>query len=306
MNMDETAVQHLSNPRAGNIVGAPMKDLQASKRFTQAVDRKMTRAHTTLVAFICNDDALQSNLPQVFLPASKTLTATDREAFRNLGAPIETWEGSNGWMNVETMTSILTRLRQRVREKRPNARLLLLMDAASPHISNDVLVHAAKLQIYVLLVPSQMTWLMQPLDVFAFSPFKQRLYDLQEKCRSEHGTTTLPRQAWIKNVGQATHEIIVKGSWSLAFSACGLQVGRDGVSSRLAGYMPKLADVPSRPLTDEECWLLMGRRRENVRERFFNGPMNVVLRREHAALGLGRGRGRGRGSADVGASNSAQ
>ena len=91
-----------------------------------------------------------------------------------MGRPLEYWIGTGGWVTSEVMKNILTRLRAAVRLTRGNARILLWMDAASQHVGIDVLNHAARLQI-VLVLPAGLTWLMQPLDVYVFAKLKTAL-----------------------------------------------------------------------------------------------------------------------------------
>lgn len=296
VNMDETAVQHEQGPRPGNVVGLTRREMEAAGAFFHK-SGKASRAHTTLAAFVCDDNALQKHLPQVFIPSYASLSGPEKDAFSTLAAPLEVWRDSNGWVNTSSMMRLLTRLRQCVRAHRPTARILLILDAASQHVCNKVLVHAAQLQIFLLLIPGQLTWLMQILDVRVFSGLKRRYSDLQASTRGASPTGTLPPASWVVDIGRAVREIVVDTEWSAAFPEYGVQLGRDGVASRLANFTPSVADTPSRRLTDEEFKVLLGRHRVNVDRRFLNGPQNLIVRREALAAELARGRGVGRGRA---------
>jgi hypothetical protein len=76
-------------------------------------------------------------------------------------------------------------------------KILLLMDAATQHVRAEVLNHAARMQIYLLLVPASLTWLMQRLDVYVFAKFKNIIRELQRQARKDAPTAQLASGQWI-------------------------------------------------------------------------------------------------------------
>ena len=158
INLDETALQHHYHGRRGNMIKCIRRGnavIGARRSFAEKVDTSKTRAHTTLVAMICNDNALQKYLPQILLPGSKTrpCSRAQEALFAGIGAPVETWKDTTGWVNGEIFQRILTRIRAAVRSRRPAAKVLLVIDAACQHIGQDVLRHAARLGLFLLLIP---------------------------------------------------------------------------------------------------------------------------------------------------------
>ena len=270
VGMDETSVQHQMPGRLGNAIDVPGERASLAQHFFGKADAKQNRAHTTLVAFACNDNGMQKYMPQLFLPSSKhqAISVRDRALFAGIGLPTETWEGTGGWVNSNIMKRILTRLRKIIRGRRPGVCILLVLDAASQHISNEVLIHAAQLQIYLLLVPSHLTWLLQVLDVYVFALLKRRMHELQTTDRLASSTGALAPGAWIQHVGQAVQEVLVNGMWADSFAKLGVQVGREGLSARLEPYMPVEAEIVPRPLRDDEIEHLVGKHRLNVECRF--------------------------------------
>jgi hypothetical protein len=161
INMDETAVQHEYHAVAGNSINIGRRQCSQMGWCEETVKRSNTRAHCTSVAFICNRSDLQKHMPQIFLPSSKSkpLSRLEQVAFDAMPSPLVCWTGSGGWVTSDMMNRILTALRQSCRRAAGEAKILLWMDAASQHVSVDVLNHAARLQIYLVLVPANLTWL---------------------------------------------------------------------------------------------------------------------------------------------------
>ena len=52
---------------------------------------------------------------------------------------------------------------------------IFLFDAAKIHINARVLAQCSRAGLLPCLIPSKMTWLLQPLDIRAFFPFKMVL-----------------------------------------------------------------------------------------------------------------------------------
>ncbi len=60
----------------------------------------------------------------------------------------------------------------------PDNPILLICDGAPTRFDLDMLKLAKSLGILLLVLPSNLTWLLQPLDVRLFLPFKQALDEL--------------------------------------------------------------------------------------------------------------------------------
>ena len=92
----------------------------------------------------------------------------------HLHSPIEVWGDSNGWVTQDVMVRMITRYRQVVRQHHPDKQLVIILDAASQHVSKRVLMHARRLNVILVMIPGKLTWLLQPLDVSVFRVLKDR------------------------------------------------------------------------------------------------------------------------------------
>jgi hypothetical protein len=251
----------------------------------ERVHRAGTRAHCTLVAFVTDDAALQKTLPQIFLPATKTraLSRVEQARFHEMEKPLEYWLGTGGWVTAELFKDILTRLRAACRQVRGNARILLWMDAASQHVGVDVLNHAARLHIYLVLVPAGLTWLMQPLDVYVFAKLKTAMRDGHRKLRAGREEGWLPAGEWITVTSQAVRSILVDKDWSMVFGKLGMGNDVGPTNERLRRYMKPAAEVEARAPSDTDIEKLLGRHRVDIARRFVAGPKLCMKRRADAA-----------------------
>ena len=285
VNMDETAVQHEYQSRAGNSVILGRRTCSELRWCEERVHRAATRAHCTLVAFVTDDADLQKKLPQIFLPATKTraLSRVEQTKFNEMEKPLEYWVGTGGWVTAEIFKRILTKLRAACRQVRGNARILLWMDAASQHVGVEVLNHAARLHIYLVLVPAGLTWLMQPLDVYVFAKLKTAMRDGHRNMRAGREESCLAAGEWISVTSQAVRSILVDTDWSMVFGKLGMGPDAGPPNDRLRRYMQPAAEVEARPPNDADMEELLGRHRVDMARRFVDGPTLCMKRRADAA-----------------------
>ena len=72
---------------------------------------------------------------------------------------------------------------------------MLVMDAASQHLAADVVAHAARRHIMILLLPARLTWLLQPLDTHVFAPPKR--VAAQQATQAAHAEGILAPTEWV-------------------------------------------------------------------------------------------------------------
>ena len=279
LNLDETAIQHEYPAGRGNVSTTARQHASGAAAFFQRVHRSATRGHTTLVGLIASDSTLQSSLPQILLPACKKrpLSRADKAAYDSLAYPIEVWEGTTGWTDGQVMRDILTRIRQAMRILRPNAVIVLVLDAASQHIGRAMLGHAARLRIYILVVPGQLTWLMQPLDTKVFGLLKRRLTAAHSLLRAASVDGTMDPVAWIHSSGAVIRDVMVGMEWGWTFPTACLSVEASGASSALSRHLGWGEDAAPRELTGPELDELIGRHRVNLTPLMFDGPRRRSL-----------------------------
>jgi hypothetical protein len=283
INMDETAVQHEYEARKGFVLDMCPREMTAAGCFFSPLAMCKTRSHTTLVASICKDDAIQPHLPQILLPNKSRTTIAEMEMLKAIPSPVVTWAETTGWVNSDVFRDILTAIRRAVRLVRPNATIVLFMDGASQHISNACLAHAARLQIILVLIPSQLTWLLQPLDVIVFKGFKDLMRDKQTRSRVDSARGIFTDSTRIRVLGETIHETLVMQPWSSAFERTGISSSLRNLKSDIARYLGAPSAIVPRPLDSDELQLLIGRTRADMVRRFFRTPQTALERREHPA-----------------------
>ena len=278
VNMDETSVQHEYSAKRGFVCNLASETANSAHGFFLPMTAAATRAHTTLVAMITPDSAMQPYLPQILIPNHRKTTKAEYEVYDKLGAPIVTWHECNGWVDQHLMCDILTLLRREVRKVRAGCQIIFLMDGASQHVSEKVLQHAARLQIVLILIPAQCTWLLQPLDVEVFLLFKEDLRNRQVQERLEEEDAMISAPARIRILSETIRRVLVEASHSKAFARTALPANVEGVPVRssIQKYMPS-EPIEARALTPAELTILIGRNRQKeVYGKFFNRPSKIM------------------------------
>lgn len=287
INMDETSMQNEYATKKGYVISMAPQERDLAGCFHQRIDASATRSHSTLAAFISSRPNTQQHMPQIFIPNQSRTTAAEMTSLKTaLKPPSELWENLTGWVTAEVMKNMLTRLRQVVRTVDATATLVLLMDAASQHISKDVLLHARKLNVVLIMIPGKLTWLLQPLDVSVFrvlkDDYKQRL--LQARMSNANGiVTTASRHVALNECIQA---VLVNKDWTEAFDKVGALGTFNKLRKSLQFYFPSGVSVPALPLNDAQLEELAGRHRINLAVNFNSAPQRLLDRSQSQALVL--------------------
>ncbi len=62
----------------------------------------------------------------------------------------------------------MTSLRKAVREGALENASVFVMDCCLSHLAADVVTHAHRLEVQIVIIPARFTWLMRPLDTHVF------------------------------------------------------------------------------------------------------------------------------------------
>jgi hypothetical protein len=122
---------------------------------------------------------------------------------------------------------------------------ILLLDTASCHIADAVAAKAAALNIWLVPVPAGLTHLLQPLDVYAFSGYKEFLRQQYRKSRAEKGTVS--PLTWLQLIFRVCTSYLNSRKWSPAFAQVGLGAKASALSTELQSLFP--TGLPKQPLT---------------------------------------------------------
>ena len=262
--MDESAVCFGCGGKKGNVVAFDDRKDQREE-ITENLRLADRRHNVTLVGSIVSDSALQPYLPQLILPrqrASSGETAPKSLWPKSIGEiesdAIEVWPECGGWMKSKTLCRYMTCLRKIVNAHRPGSKLVLVYDSHPSHFAADALRHAAKLGIYVVIIPARLGYMLDILDTKVFLEHKRQIHLRAMEHKIEHEVSRLSFQEWVRCVVQATTDVLVDTSYAHEFPRHGLGKDLGNLSPNLKAKVNE-ADVEARALTAEELNLMLGR-----------------------------------------------
>ena len=220
VNMDETMLSNVKERAKGVVADARRLANTASMR----ISRETAMPRTSLIAAICDDNRVQSRLPQLRLPRKvreHALSRPLRRAYCHARKPQMSLHGGSGWCNASIMTVWLRALKSAVAQAAPGRPLLLVMDDCSIHICDQVLLACVRLKIGVVIIPARMTWALQPLDTHVFCRLKGDIRkDMFETLAGENWRMGLVDKVCLHGV--AIKRVLVDTDWSITMARAGL------------------------------------------------------------------------------------
>ena len=176
LNIDETNVKLVLHEPKGHVCarayrlhvqGVPMgRDASLSAR----------RSCTTHMAAICDRPEFQRLLPQAALIGERQVSEARYETIqRNAPEGVQVWRLPTAWMNATLMQRYLRLLGTCLCDFMETHRFILYLDAHKVHITPAVLRVASLMGLWICVIPSKMTWVMQPLDTHLFAGYKRLL-----------------------------------------------------------------------------------------------------------------------------------
>ncbi len=264
INIDETPITKTMPPRRGFRV---VRGRQITPEFFAHIPQRDTRAHATLLACITHDPAVQPHLPQFVCPKDSKLIAAERARLEVLPRPLCWFKNTAGWIKSEHLMAVLTTLRRCVREHAPERPVVVVLDCAPCHTSARVVAHAARLGVHLVFVPTNLTWLLQPLDSHVFAGLKRRLCEQQTRERCERPNGVMPPGRWVDVAATVVTEMIVERDWAPAMADNGLLASWASLRARICDMVLSGFPLQLAPPSAAEMDVLLGRHRVNVRDR---------------------------------------
>jgi hypothetical protein len=171
INVDETPVPYHVGGRHGWKKKHPVQDLR--DLMVEKTSLQLKRSHCTLVASIASNENIQNVLPQVLLPkmVGKKKKRASALLLHALPPNIHIIPDTNGWMDLKIFKQYLNLLRDALAPLHP-PKVVLVMDCHPSHYSWKTLSLLRRWKWKVLLTPSKLTGLLQPLDAWVFAAFK--------------------------------------------------------------------------------------------------------------------------------------
>ena len=250
VNMDETMLSNVRPCKVGVVPSATT--CIASNIEVGPAEQALPR--TSLVAVVCNDACLQKCLPQLRLPRGKTNVrkrGAVATAYSLAGYPQAVLHGGGGWNNNVTMVWWLRELRRRVRLLAPGRPIILVMDDCSIHIAEKVLDSCRRLCIAAVIIPSKMTWTLQPLDTHVFAQLKSSIRSsvFEALASSENGRIRPVER--IRLHGIAVRDVLVQKDWGRVMERSGL-LGTTGDLRAAVQELIEHEDVAGRFPSEDE------------------------------------------------------
>ena len=227
INLDETSICLYQGARFGNSFdldgGAPVQNASLARR----------RMCATLVAMICDAPHIQPMLPQAFICNERLFPQAELATLRaGLPKNVRLLRQRNAWSSIALTMMIVRLLRDALAPYMAEFMPILLFDAAKIHINPKVFAQCGRAGLLPGMVPSSMTWLLQPLDIRAFCPFKMVLQKEYQACRIRAAGGVVPISEWLACVCAAIRLVLQGRHWGPAFDAAGFGPSQAGVSER--------------------------------------------------------------------------
>ena len=234
VNMDETMLSNVKAWKRG-VVCSKVLDGPAGGG---SIFKQSSMGRTSLIACVASHPGMQRHLPQVRLPRArepgKLPSRESRKNFEDAGYPQAAWHGDNGWNTTKSMSWWLRRLKT-CRDKHASGHgLVLVMDAASMHLSDAIVKLAAQLQIILVIIPARMTWALQPCDTHVFAALKRCIRNLEFEAQASEGRRGVAPLRRVLMHGQAIRKVLVETDWSRTMA-------RSGLTGSIASVRPALA-----------------------------------------------------------------
>lgn len=205
----------------------------------------------TLVAFLCDDVAVQPLLPQVFVSNQHVLSAVD-VAQLNSACPSNVFfvRRKSSWVNVAVLLEILELFSALLQHTLRTHRVILHMDASRVHLHASVARARSRAGLFLMYIPASTTAWLQPLDVSVFSQYKAWVRAELERKRLVAPAGVLSRSDIMSAYSDGIRAILEAKGWANAFEVTGLR-GQSNLStdlmSRLRGLPRKQYPLRCRP-----------------------------------------------------------
>lgn len=218
INLDETSVPRCAGKVAGFV--APKRLWPGPIPPRRLVQKQQRRAAVTYIALITNLPHIQPLLPHIFLANERVLPAWALTSPR-LRKPEVVYfcRGKSGWNNKSKMIFVLQKLREAL-SAHEDLQPILIMDCASCHIHPEVIAKVQDLGLWMVVVPARLTFLLQPLDVYAFAPYKACLHKLFLEAENEHGHLEVVQ--WMECLCSTVRNFWCSRQWEAAFQWTGI------------------------------------------------------------------------------------
>ena len=244
--MDETSIRLYQKPGHGYMVKVARKQKRSAKGLTNNVTKGQLLGPFTHVAMICDVVDVQPHLPQFLFINRTQISQAEFDSIQSHWLPnVHPHRVVNPWMTNEKMKMVLKGLADAIAAHSQNRRVVLCADAHKTHIATSTWQSAAAHRFFYFIVPSKLTWALQPCDTHLFALFKDKLSTTCQQLAIAIGRRRWDILLLLKGLNTSIDEVLNKRSWRKAFDDLGYRGNQINVSKRVLEKvdMIKLPDV---------------------------------------------------------------
>ena len=226
INLDETSICLYQGAPFGNNFdpsgGTAVQNASLARR----------RQCVTHVAIICDAPRIQPLLPQVLICNERLFPQAELATLRaGLPRNVRLLRQRSAWSSIALMTWIIRLVGAALAPYIAEFMPIFLFDAAKIHINAKVFAQCGRSGLLPGMVPSKLTWALQPLDIRGFFPFKMVLQKEYQACRIRLRGGVVPIADWLACVCTAIRTVLQGRCWASAFDAAGFGPNQAGLSA---------------------------------------------------------------------------
>ena len=272
INIDETPVPYHVSGRAG--IRMKRAPTGMNHCLVERATLNQRRAQCTLMAAAVNSDALQKTFPQMLLPNIVGHKKKWRDSASLAAAPphIKVNKETNGWSTAVSMKAYFNTLSEHLKSKGIH-KVVIVMDCHPSHYAWPTINHLRKLKWKVILVPSRLTWLLQPLDAYLFGAFKHRLSVSMAAKRTTGQTGSLTFEEWLSVSLNCISTFFGEAQATQSFQKCGCTMYTASMSQKVKQYISYDIVKEVRRLTEFELQEYMGKKVKHIHSLLFAEPV---------------------------------
>ena len=202
---------------------------------------------SSLLAMVSDVEAVNAALPLVLLINERHIS---RARFQALEATFRNDDHcwplrlDSAWNDSTTMVWLLETMRKSLLHLTGEYRFCLLVDCCSCHITDRVVAKAARSGFILVFVPSGMTSLLQPLDVYVFARFKSALSAAFEQLGHSSSDGHVQLGDFAEQVLRVAKHLLFNKDWTWAFRKCGFGNRQRDLAKTLLDKVPDIRPAP--------------------------------------------------------------
>ena len=238
LNLDETAVKTYCSPAAGLICKHALGRGSFRLRPVHQASRAKQRSCLSHIVFLCDDTAVQPQLPHIICGNKKVLPLhVQRHVQQHLLQNVFVIRRQSAWINTDLMVKVMAVLGHVLRPHLATKQPVLLLDALSVHIAPQVFRAAAKAGIWLVVIPAKLTFLLQPADTHAFYKYKMYLRRKYLEVSADAVDGEVKLEKLLLAMNDAVRGVFQAHAWGRAFTANGFDVNQAGVRRKILDAM---------------------------------------------------------------------